>query len=133
MVWATTASINQRSIVASTALAAVSAAAVARGDSAVTDYDGLITTAHAQVVEALAQRDITEESVTRTTGVARAETDLTLALLFESAQQIARDGSGDQYAQQAAFFRKSYEEEIARVQPVDNVKGSGMGFRWQRG
>lgn len=133
MVWATTASINQRSIVASTALSAVSAAAVARGDSAVTDYDDLITTAHAQVVEALAQRDITEESVTRTTGVARAETDLTLALLFESAQQIARDGAGDQYAQQAAFFRKSYEEEIARVQPVDNVKGSGMGFRWQRG
>ena len=133
MVWATTASINQRSIVASTALSAVSAAAVARGDSAVTDYDGLITTAHAQVVEALAQRDITEESVTRTTGVARAETDLTLALLFESAQQIARDGAGDQYAQQAKFFRDSFEREMDRAQPIDNVKGSGMGFRWSRG
>ena len=133
MVWATTASINQRSIVASTALSAVSAAAVARGDSAVTDYDGLITTAHAQVVEALAQRDITEESVTRTTGVARAETDLTLALLFESAQQIARDGTGDQYAQQAKIFRDSFEREMDRAQPIDNVKGTGRGFRWSRG
>ena len=75
MVWATTASINQRSIVASTALSAVSAAAVARGDSAVTDYDDLIATAHAQV----------------------------------------------------------FEREMDRAQPIDNVKGSGMGFRWQRG
>lgn len=133
MVWATTASINQRSIVASTALSAVSAAAVARGDSAVTDYDDLITTAHAQVVEALAQRDITEESVTRTTGVARAETDLTLALLFEALQQIARDGTGDQYAQQAKIFRDSFEREMDRAQPIDNVKGVGRGFRWARG
>ena len=133
MVWATTASINQRSIVASTALSAVSAAAVARGDSAVTDYDDLITTAHAQVVEALAQRDITEESVTRTTGVARAETDLTLALLFEALQQIARDGTGDQYAQQAKIFRDSFEREMDRAQPIDNVKGTGRGFRWSRG
>ena len=133
MVWATTASINQRSIVASTALSAVSAAAVARGDSAVTDYDDLITTAHAQVVEALAQRDITEESVTRTTGVARAETDLTLALLFESVLQIARDGTGDQYAQQARRFRESYESEMSSVQPIEDVKGVGRGFRWARG
>lgn len=133
MVWATTASINQRSIVASTALSAVSTAAVARGDSAVTNYDDLITTAHAQVVEALAQRDITEESVTRTTGVARAETDLTLALLFEALQQIARDGTGDQYAQQAKIFRDSFEREMDRAQPIDNVKGTGRGFRWARG
>ena len=52
-----------------------------------TNYDDLITAAHAQVVEILRQRDITEAMVTSTAGVTRAETDLTLALLFEALQQ----------------------------------------------
>lgn len=133
MVWATTTTVNARSVLASPALSAVSAAAVARGDAAVTDYDDLITDAHAQVVEILRQRDITEGMVTSTAGVTRAETDLVLALLFESLQEIARDGTGDQYAQQAKIFRESFEREMARVQPVANVKGEGRGFRWARG
>ena len=133
MVWATTASINQRSVLASSALTAVSAAAVARGDAAVTTYADFITDAHAQVVELLLQRDITEEMVTSTAGVTRAETDLVLALLFESVQEIDRAGTGDQYAQQAKVFRDSFETEMARVQPVSNVKGDGRGFRWSRG
>ncbi len=133
MVWATTATVNARTVQAAPALTAYSAAAVARGDAAVTDYDDLITDAHAQVVEILRQRDITEEMVTSTAGVTRAETDLTLALLFEALLQIARDGSGDQYAQQASFFRASFEREMDRAQPITDVKGSGRGFRWARG
>ena len=133
MVWATTASINQRSVLASSALTAVSAAAVARGDAAVTTYADFITDAHAQVVELLLQRDITEAMVTSTAGVTRAETDLTLALLFEALQQIARDGTGDQYAQQAKIFRDSFDREMDRAQPIDNIKGTGRGFRWSRG
>lgn len=133
MVWATTATINARCTLAASALTAYSAAAVARGDAAVTDYDDLITDAHAQVVEILRQRDITETMVSSTAGVTRAETDLTLALLFESVQQIARDGTGDQYAQQAAFYRESFDREMDRAQPVANVKGTGRGFGWGRG
>lgn len=133
MVWATTATVNARSVLASPALTAYSAAAVARGDSAVTNYDSFITAAHAQVVEALRQRDITETMVSSTAGVTRAETDLVLALLFESLQQIARDGTGDQYAQQARMFRESFEREMDRAQPIDGVKGTGRGFRWSRG
>lgn len=133
MVWATTATVNARSVLAASALAAYSAAAVARGESAVTDYDDIITDAHAQVVEILRQRDITEEMVSSVAGVTRAETDLTLALLFESVQQISRDGTGDQYAQQAKIFRDSFEREMDRAQPIDNVKGTGRGFRWARG
>lgn len=133
MVWATTATVNARSVLAYSALVAVSAASVARGGAAVTDYDDLITDAHAQVVELLLQRDITEGMVTSTAGVTRAETDLVLALLFESVQEISREGTGDQYAQQAKIFRDSFEVEMARVQPVSNVKGEGRGFRWNRG
>ena len=55
------------------------------------------------------------------------------ALLFEALLQIARDGSGDQYAQQASFFRASFEREMDRAQPITDVKGSGRGFRWARG
>ena len=133
MVWATTATVQARTVLAAPALTAYSAAAVARGDSAVTNYDALITAAHAQVVEILRQRDITETMVTSTAGVTRAETDLTLALLFEALLQIARDGAGDQYAQQAKFFRDSFEREMDRAQPIDSVKGTGRGFRWARG
>lgn len=133
MVWATTTTVDARSVAARGALTAFSAAAVARGDAAVTDYDDFITAAHGQVVEVLAQRGITEASVSSTAGVTRAETDLALALLFESVQQIAREGTGDQFAQQAAFFRDSFEREIARAQPIDDVRGTGRGFGWGRG
>jgi len=132
MVWATTATINARSTLASVALAAYSAAAVARSESAVTDYDDFITDAHAQVIEALRQRGISESDVSYTTGVARAETSLVLALLFESVQQFARDGSGDVYAQQAKFYRADFEREMARAQPIDGVKGAGSTFSWGR-
>lgn len=133
MVWATTATIDLRCTLARTALSALSAAAVARGDAAITDYDDWITDAHAQVVEALRQRGIEETSVSYTTGVTRAETDLALALMFEAVQQFARDGSGDVYAQQAVFYRASYDREMARAQPIDGVKGSGSTFAWGRG
>lgn len=133
MVWATTATINARTALASIALGAYSDAAVARSESAITDYDDLITSAHAQVVELLAQRGIPETAVSSTAGVTRAETDLTLALLFEAVQQIARDGTGDQYAQMAKFHRESFEREIQRAQPITGVKGEGRGFRWGRG
>jgi hypothetical protein len=46
---------------------------------------------------------------------------------------LARDGSGDQYAQQAKFFRDSFEREMDRAQPITDVKGTGRGFRWARG
>ena len=133
MVWATSATINARTALASIALGAYSDAAVARSEPAVTDYDDLITDAHAQVVELLAQRGITGAGVSSTAGVTRAETDLTLTLLFEAVQQIARDGTGDQYAQMATFYRESFEREIQRAQPISGVKGDGRGFRWGRG
>lgn len=133
MVWATTASINARTVLAALYAVRAGAAAVARGDAAITNYDALITAAHAQVVEILRQRDITEAMVTSTAGVTRAETDLAVALLFEALQQIARDGTGDQYAQQAKIFRDSFEREMDRAQPIDDVKGTGRGFRWARG
>lgn len=133
MVWATTATINARTALASIALSAYSDAAVARSESAITDYDDIITDAHAQIVELLAQRGIAEASVSSTAGVTRAETDLTLTLLFEAVQQIARDGTGDQYAQMAKFYRESFEREIQRAQPISGVKGTGRGFGWGRG
>jgi hypothetical protein len=133
MVWATTATVDARSVSARGALSAFSAAAVERGGSAVTNYDTFIADAHGQIVEILAQRGISETAVSSTAGVTRAETDLVLALLFESVQQIAREGTGDQFAQQAAFFRASFESEIARAQPINNVRGTGYGFGWGRG
>lgn len=133
MAWATTAMIDRRSTLARTALAALSAAAVARGDAAIADYDDWIDDAHTQVVEALRQRGIEEAAVSYATGVARAETDLALALMFEAVQQFARDGTGDVYAQQARFFREGYEREMTRAQPIDGVRGNGSTFGWGRG
>jgi len=133
MVWATDATIDARSIAARGALTAFSAAAVARGDTAVTTFATFITDAHAQVVEALVQRGIAEGDVSSTAGVTRAETDLALTLLFESVLQLTREGTGDQFAQQAAFFRDSYEREMARAQPIVDVRGKGRGFGWGRG
>lgn len=102
---------------------------------ALSDYR---TEAQRQILVALRNRGIPQGSITRTDELVEPEVCLTLALVFDAAtvarvQPTAGLSKADLYESQAAFWRDLYDEAIASAAPIDNVKGNGPTFRWDRG
>lgn len=130
--YSTDAQVNARDTLGYVALSVYSAAAVARGESAITTYDALRVEAKRQILIALRGRGITESDITDSEALQTVEEALTLALLFAAVAQWTND-QPDIYALKAAQYRKLYDDEIGTVNPISNVRGSGSSFSWGRG
>ena len=108
---ATTATVNARTVLAAPALTAYSAAAVARGDAAVTDYDDHRRRARAGGGDPASARHHRGDGHQHGGRDARGDGPDARAAVRVAAAEIARDGTGDQYAQQAKFFATSFGRE----------------------
>ena len=129
--YCTDAQIKQTSVLAYPALTAYSAARVAAGDSAVTDFDALRVEATRVLLIGLRTLGIySDTEISRGSDLQDVEAALALALLYEAVQQ---DPSTDMFGKEAVFWRKRYEGLLARCAPIDNVKAQGAQFSWGRG
>lgn len=132
MTWATDADIDARDALARTALSAYSQAAVDRGDSAITTYEGLRTLAQAQILLDLSGRDIEQADITNTSAMMPVEVLCVLWVLFEAVSQYTTDLK-DVYAARALKNEGRYKEAVSIVNPVASVRGVGCSFSWDRG
>ena len=131
--YSTDSQVDQFETMARAALSAYSAAQVRLGNGAVTDYGAQRVEAQAQILRHYRQIGLLESYLSRAAELYEAELALTLALLFESVQQVNRDGTGDTFAQKAAWWRTRYVAEIARAAPILNIKHTGRSFSMGRG
>lgn len=133
MTWSTDAALVLADALARTALAAVSEASVEAGGDPVTDLAAYRTQAHDDIVTHFAQQGTDEGGLTNTSGLARCETFLALAILFESLAQWSSDNRPDVYAQKATYWRGRYDDAIASTAPSIGQKAKGASFEWGRG
>ena len=139
MTYASDAAVHLRSTLAAPALAAVNRARVAASLTATT-VEAFRDEAAAEILRRLRRRGIEAEDITRPTDLAPAEVAFTLTLLFEAATQRAAtppsaqlNAQVDLFDANAVAWRAEWEREIAAASPVDDRKGTGASFSWDRG
>lgn len=133
MTWATDADLDAEDTVARTALAAYSQAAVSRGDSAISTYEGLRTIAETRILLDLGGRGITSEMITNTSVMTPVEVECALWKLYDAVEQDTSGEARELYAARARKYETRYRASVQTVNPVMNIRGVGASFSWRRG
>lgn len=131
--WSTDDYIDQICSLARTALGAYNTQRARQGYPTTGGYDDQRFEAQTRILKRLRQRGIQESMITRPSDLYETEAALALVILFQYAQQFAKDGSGDVYSVQALRWAEEYESQFNAAAPIENVRSEAASFEIGRG